>query len=276
MSFIEVAKSKLYNTLETFKVFIRTKLFLYNLLGLFVLIPVIIWITMFCIKIYTKHGESIILPNYAGLQINELKQSDHVLVRLTVSDSIFKYGIEPGTVMEQTPEPGSKIKEGRKVFVTIASHNPKEIQMPKLVNGSIRKAKLKISRRGLELGKITLVPSPYEDLVLSQKVEGKEIPSGDKVFLGSVVDLEVGSSLNVKEIEIPDLSGINIEEVKQLLDDRGLSLGVVIYDDSFVTAEDSLEAHVSTQQPKVEEGKVKQGSFIDIWLTSVKDTIVIQ
>lgn len=260
----------------TFKEFTKTKLFLYNVLGALLLIPIVIWITMFSISVYTKHGSSIVLPDFKNQDITKLKASEDLKIRLIVSDSVYSVGTTPGTVIEQTPLAGAEVKEGRKVFVTVASEHPKEILMPKLVNGSIRKAKLKLKRMGLTLGQISLTPSPYEDLVLSQKIDGEEVDTGEKVFIGSVVDLEVGTASNITKVDVPNLNGTKLEDAKQILANSGLSLGVVIYDGTFESVEDSLSAYVSSQKPLNTNGKVKQGSFVDIWLKSANDTIVIE
>ncbi|QZE13525.1 PASTA domain-containing protein [Halosquirtibacter laminarini] len=260
----------------SFKEFTKSRVFIYNIIGAFVLIPLVVWITMFSIRIYTRHGESIILPDYSGQNVDVVKNADNVSVRILVADSIYRYGTDAGTIIEQTPRPGEKVKPGRKLFVTVAASNPKEIIMPKLVNGSIRNAKLKLKRRGLKLGKMVMVPSPYEDLVLTQSIDGKEIEPGKKIYLGSIIDLTVGTASHLKKVDIPNLDGSKLDEVKQILDDQGLSLGAVIYDGTFETTEDSLKAYVSKQRPSVEQGQVKQGSFIDVWLKSVKDTIILQ
>ena len=50
-----------------------------------------------------------------------------------------------GAVFSQNPKPGSEVKKGRKVSLTINSVLPKKVTMPSLVGFSMRQAKAELS-----------------------------------------------------------------------------------------------------------------------------------
>jgi beta-lactam-binding protein with PASTA domain len=67
------------------------------------------------------------------------------------------------------------------------------------------------------------------------------------------------------KVFIPDLLGKTLDEVKEFLNEEGLTLGVVQYDG---TISDSSSARVYQQIPEVNElEEIEVGSFMDIWLT---------
>ena len=76
------------------------------------------------------------------------------------------------------------------------------------------------------------------------------------------------------EIALPDLNGLFIEEAKASLVDSRLNLGVVIFDNTIQTKDDSLNARVWKQMPDARRTrKVTLGASVDLWLTIDEEKI---
>ena len=98
-------------------------------LAIIVLIAFIgIWIIYFAIAIFTKHGESDVVPSVENMSYTEAIRvlHDHGF-RVDIRDSLYTDNVKPGFVIEQFPKSNSVVKPGRKIFLYINAVNPKEV-----------------------------------------------------------------------------------------------------------------------------------------------------
>ena len=252
--------------------FLTSKVFLLNLLGAILLGVAVVYGTFIGMNMYTHHGEKIEVPDFTGLNLAMVKRvCNQNTIRYEVVDSIFSSSASPGTVIDQKPKPGFNVKENRTIFLTICAHNPEQVQMPKLTDLSLRQAKAVLVNSGLELGEIKYHPSEFVDLVLEQHVNGESVSAGAMIYKGTRVDLIIGEGLSRETIAIPNLFGVTLEEAKNIAQEKTLSIGAIVYDESIEDEADSLNARVWRQLPPVELGKVEKGTSIDIWI-SVDET----
>ncbi len=101
-------------------------------------------------------------------------------------------------------------------------------------------------------------------MILNQKINGIEIIVGQELFLGTEVDLVVGSGLSDKTTIIPNLIGLSFKNAQTEIKMASLNIGAIIFNESVT---DSLSAFVYKQSPKVNEKKrVKLGTSVDIYL----------
>ena len=69
---------------------------------------------------YTRHNEAVVVPDVKGLKIEEAAEFfKNNNLRYNVIDSVFSKDVEPGAIVELSPLAGSKVKEGRIVFITV-------------------------------------------------------------------------------------------------------------------------------------------------------------
>ena len=258
------------------KNFITSRTFLKHLLLAFLLVLLLIIITLQRLKSYTRHGEAFPVPNFKGLNVDEIEPiADENNLKYEVIDSMHVDGAEPGVVVEQVPEAGFKVKKNRVVFLTINSTVPEKVTLPKLTDISVRQAQGLIENCGLILGNITYQPSEYNNLVLKVVQGSKELTQGDIIIKGSSVDLVIGSSTGNQETPLPNLTGLTYAEAQALLTSQMLNTGVLIYDASIITPEDTLAALIWKQYPNFQNTRiVSLGTSIDLWLTL--DSLKIQ
>jgi beta-lactam-binding protein with PASTA domain len=237
---------------------------------LFIAGCLIILFTFIGLKIYTRHGKGFEAPDFTGLTEQQFK---HLIekndLRYAIIDSIYVDEEPPGIVIEQTPEPGSMVKKNRNIFFTINSWAPEKVQMPDVIDYSIRNARVMLESFGLKVGQLIYVPSEYTNLVLGQHYKGKPIEAGTPLERGAVIDLIVGKGLSNQTTAVPDLIGLYFNEAKEISQNLSLNIGAQIYDTTVVTKEDTLNAFVWKQRPdESSDRQLRLGASIDIWLTT--------
>lgn len=256
--------------------FVKSKVFFIQILIAIILIILIIVVVMTSLSWYTEHDKTIEVPSLEGYKAEQIPtlvgKSE---LEFVISDSIYKQGAIPGAIVDQVPKAGSRVKAGRKIFLTINAYSREMVNMPQLVDYSLRNGKVVLETVGLRIGEITYKPSEYDGLVLAQLIGKEQVRPGTKVPKGTVVDLIVGSGVGDNSNIVPDLIGLTLQDAVTQIQSANFNLGVAIYDKSIVTPEDSLNAVVYRQNPEAVDGASEQaGTSINVWLTVDMDAVV--
>jgi eukaryotic-like serine/threonine-protein kinase len=211
----------------------------------------------------TNHGQSIKVPKIEGLKLDRAEDIlNNNNLRIEVSDCVFVAGAEPLTILNHYPKAGSNVKEDRKIYVTITAENAPNIRMPKITELSLHSAEMQLKQVGLLKGKIEFKPDLAENTVLEQRFNGQPIPPGTFIPKGSQVDLVVGNGLGSAQIDIPNVIGKPFDEAELVIKGSGLELGSVIYDET----SDKPAGTIIKQNPPDTDGKIIEGTFIDLWV----------
>ena len=183
-------------------------------------------------------------------------------------DSVYNKFSEPGTIVDQVPKSGKQVKEGRMIYLTMNALEPEKVKLPRVTDISFRQAEVLLDNCGLTIDSITYEPSEYNDLVLRVEQNSEDVGEGDMLVKGSSVVLVVGQSKGNMETSLPDLHGLFLEDAHEALMNARLNLGVIIYDRSVSTKNDTLNARIWRQMP--DNGvtpRVYLGSSVDLWLS---------
>jgi beta-lactam-binding protein with PASTA domain len=226
-------------------------------------------IIMQILKIYTRHHQNLSVPDFSGLTLTEASEvAQKINLRIEIFDSVFLADHERGTIVEQHPRAGFKVKKNRKIFFTLNAVNPEKVGMPNLVDLTIKQATAKLESFGLHAGHITFVPNIAVNVVLEQKWNGQVISPGDSVVKGARIDLLLGKGLSDEPAAVPNLVGLTLEAARIVAFDRFLSVGASVYDQTITSDEDELRAIVFRQKPEPgPEITLLTGSYIDVWIT---------
>lgn len=247
--------------------FLLTKPFFKNLSLSIITVVVIVLSVLIVLRFYTRHDDLIELADFSGLHIEVM---DSILLekslRYVVIDSVFDTKLPPLSIIDQDPIAGSFVKEDRRIYFTVVAKRKKQVQMPNIVDLSLRRAVSKLKAIDLSVGNLSFVPDMAKNAVLKQLVDGQEIESGASLYVGTKVDLVVGDGLSDVMVNLPNLSGLTKEDAEILLQMNSINLGLVLYDSS---VEDSSAAVVYRQRPSAEENTmINLGRNVDIYLTS--------
>ncbi|MCW3083752.1 MAG: hypothetical protein JWP12_1118 [Bacteroidetes bacterium] len=253
--------------------FIKSKTFLKHLAIYVVTLSLLVWLLLMWLQSATNHGQIIKVPDFTSVKIGDLDQfTSDKHIRYLVIDSIYDVKAQKGTVVKQEPEAGAEVKENRIIFLYVTSLMPPSIQMPKLIDCSLRQASSMIITYGLKMGKTKFVPDQCANCVLDQLVKGKKIAPGEIVAKGTVIDLVVGKGLSDEEVGIPCLSGLSRKEAMEKLAQSSLSIGAVTFDNPNDSS--STAVRVYRQSPSCGKDRtINMGATVDIYLTSDKDKI---
>jgi beta-lactam-binding protein with PASTA domain len=226
-------------------------------------------LTFLILKIYTHHGQALSVPDFTGLTLEEVhKKAKKNKLRIEISDSVFNNNRPKSTVIEQNPVAGFNVKKNRRIFLIMNASNPEKVKMPNIIGVSHRQAEAVLKNAGLEIGRLIHVPDIAVNNVLNQKFNGKEIEEGAFVPKGSKIDLVLGMGLSDQKTQVPDLDHYTLERAKNRILRSALNLGAIIYDESIIDANDSIEAKVWRQYPSYKENKmIRLGSTVDLWLS---------
>lgn len=249
--------------------FLKSKTFFKHLLYAFGAITAILILVFLILKIYTHHGQSLSVPDFTGLTLEEVhKKAKKEKLRIEVSDSVFNNYRPKGTVIEQNPIAGFKVKKNRRIFIILNAFNPEKVKMPNIVGVSHRQAEAVLKNSGLEIGRLIHIPDIAINNVLNQKYNGEEIQEGIMIPKGSKIDLILGMGLSNQKTQVPNLDHNTLEDAKKRILRSALNLGAIIYHESILNATDSAEAKVWRQYPSFKENKmIRLGSSVDLWIT---------
>lgn len=212
----------------------------------------------------TNHGETITVPDLEGMEMSKLDDflSNHDL-RYEISDSSYSEDYPPLTVLQQFPKSGSKVKENRKIYITLNRVTPPTVPMPDLVDRSRINAEVVLKSNELRRGHIILEASPFLNLVKEMRYMGKPIPAGTRVPKGAVIDLVVGDGNGRSDFRIGNLIGDSYETALFKLQGWNLHLGTIEIPVGVDTT--GTSPVVYKQYPEVNE-QVRVGDPVDLWL----------
>jgi serine/threonine-protein kinase len=201
-----------------------------NLLFLgFVVLSVISFIILMdlvIMPIYTKHGESLEVPNSLAMRYEEAREllESHDL-KVVKAGERYDSELPFGYVADQNPRPGRLVKHGRRVYLTI-SVGERDIEVPELVGLSETNAIERLKSKGLRVGEIDYQYSnELRDVVIEQSH-----PSNSLVKANSTIDLVVSNGKPIGNARVPELLGKSLKSSERELKKAGLQLGHVTYE----------------------------------------------
>lgn len=247
--------------------FLKSKVFFLNLaiaiiLGFGILIGFYQWL-----KVFTHHNESLSVPDLSGMKMEEvekvLQKRD---LNSVIDDSTYVPGKPKLAVVEQQPEPLSKVKINRKIYLTLNSPNPPKEPVPDLKNVSLRQGLKVLKKKGFKVGELKYIPGLAKNTVQRLEVNGKTLDDQAKLEKGTVIDLVLEEGKNSGKTKVPNLKGLTLNDAEFYLKGKGLNFGAVIYEDRI---EDSTSAIIYKQKPLYKEDKkIPKGEVMDVWLTT--------
>jgi len=190
-------------------------IYIRNLLGLILVFLVLIIVILMGLNRYTRHGKAVEVPDVKGLSV-EKAAPFFTSKNLTyaVVDSVFVKGAIPGSIAETTPSIGSKVKEGRTIYLKVNAFQPQLITIPDVKDSSQRQSEAILRSLGFENVVIKIVPGAYRDLVMGIESRGVAMEAGQRVPADTPLSLLVssGSDTIVPLETSADSTDVNADE----------------------------------------------------------------
>lgn len=165
-----------------------------NCLGIVLASVALLIGALFFLDSYTRHGDSVEIPDVRGLDEQTAKSKlEAVGLLAEVTDTGYVYRATPYSVLEQSLLPGEKVKPGRTLYLTINADGPRKIALPDVAdNCSRREAEDKLKVLGFKLGATEYIVGDPE-WVYGIKVYGRDVSAGTRVSVNTPVVLVVGA-----------------------------------------------------------------------------------
>ena len=244
-----------------------------------------ILIMVFVFHIYlpmsTNHGETISVPDVVGMPSKDLgKILKRRSLRYEVSeDSNYSPNFPPLAVLRQVPRPNTKVKENRKIYVTLNAKNPPLVRMPEVENLSLKSAQMVLKSYDLKLGKIQFIPDVFFGVIHEARMDGRSVLEGERIEKGSTIDLIAGDGHGNTVFKSPNLIGLDQEEAEVVIVGSGLKIGkirttmsskarFIVQDYAGVKIAkmgDVSPGSVQQQDPKARK-ILKIGDPVDLWI----------
>lgn len=236
------------------------------MVGLVIAACALTWLTLVGLSTYTHHGESITVPDLRGMTMDQVEQHlKSKSLRYTIIDSSYLTEKLPETVLDQNPRPGEKVKESRRIYLTINATDAPLVKIPNIINASLRNAEVQLKSMGLNLGELEYVPD-IAKAVLSLKVNGKDVAPNDEVHKGTPITLVMGNGLGDTKIHVPLLVGLTFHEAKLALRALSLNVGAVVMEGEIANKESAEVYFQSPEQTEEGDKMITIGEPVDLFL----------
>lgn len=170
-----------------------------------------------------------IVPSVIGLSFETAQRIlDSLELTPMKADSRASEMYPPGTVIAQTPNPGSTVKKERRVYLT-TSGGEQLVPVPNLKGKTVRDAKFALDRNGLSIGTISYV---LNDSFPTNTIIEQVVQPGTMLRRGARVSIIVSQGASVDRVLVPDVIGKPLTEAGRILANHGLKIGTVNYQPS--------------------------------------------
>ncbi|RZJ77551.1 MAG: PASTA domain-containing protein [Flavobacterium sp.] len=250
-----------------FIAYLKTKSFRNTFIAAFCTFAGILLIAFFSLRYYTKHGEGLSVPELKGLSLAQaVTKLEDLGLRYEI-DSVYIMDKPPGIVTDQDPDANTFVKGNRTIYLTINTAQAPNVKFPDIENKSLREAKALLESYRLKLGDTTYKADVARDVVLEAYFGGQLIKAGEVLPTGSTINVTLGDGRGNEEVELPNLTGLTIDEAKFSLRGAMLTLGTISYEGNIT---DTANAVIVNQFPLTADSviKVKIGTPINITLTN--------
>ncbi len=181
--------------MRNFIQFIKSKIFLVHI-GLAIAALVLVsFLALQWLKESTHHGEFVEVPDLSKLSVMEMREViEDANLRYEVLDSAnFNPDYPRFSIIEQNPPAGNKVKQNRKIYVTVNPSGYRKVTVPNVIQVTRRNATSMLKAVGLDVQRVTYIDELGKDMVYYIRFKGKNINAGDKLPKTSKIELVCGN-----------------------------------------------------------------------------------
>ena len=252
--------------------FISSKIFLFNFAKILGIVGGLLFLTVWGVKCFSRHGKSTQVGNYVNKNVKEvIRDAEDKGFEIVITDTLYREGFPADLVIDQNPAANSLVKKGRTIYLKITKAAGDLVQLPDIagrdeINFYIRNLEM----LGVKPGRIdTVLDADLIDGTIKQViVRGRDVTAllgglpPVKVPQGSTVDFVI-TKRQSDEGRVPDLVGQTADECSLFLDAEGLLLGTITPD---ATVTNQNTARITKTDP-VAGTVLKKGSVVNIFTT---------
>lgn len=202
--------------------------------------------------------QEIALPNLIGMTEAEARKAVQDMglkfeVKSETTDSSKPYG-----VLSQDPQSGMTVKQNSTVYVVL-NVDSKATKLDSYVGMKLEEIESKVKELGLKIEVDYVDDDSEENTILAQNpIAGSSITEGDTLYLS------ISNGKGAEENLVPNVLGMNFEDAKKMLEEKGLIVKDAVYVASEETEKDrvlsqSIEANQTFENGDTIELNVSKG-----------------
>lgn len=220
----------------------------------------LVWLTFRWLEVHTNHGKEIAVPNVMNKSVQDaIKILDDTGLDYEVDSFKYDPKYRPFQVLQIYPSAGSRVKDGRTIILKVNPRTYAQVSVPDILDRYKGLAFRQLEQVGLKVGDTLYEPSIQRDAVIRMMFNGKVLKPGSLLTRFSTIDLVIGSGPK-RNIGIPNLVGLTVQEAKAIIAQNLFEVGLVEYEDGSKDESDI----VYYQDPAPFDVR-DQGMQIDIW-----------
>ena len=164
-----------------------------NCLGMLVIAALLMYGVVTFLDYYTHHGENVTVPNVVGKNVRAVEnQFEELGIQLVVVDTGYVKTLPADIILQQATKPGTVVKVGRQILVTVNAAHAQALALPDLAdNSSYREAESKLKAMGFQLT-APKYTSGDRDWVYGLEANGRPVRAGERVAVDVPLTLVIG------------------------------------------------------------------------------------
>ena len=214
--------------------------------------------------------ETIEVPNFVGQLLTDV-EADETYDRYVFQQTdapVFDDTVEPGTILEQTPEAGERVERTSEpivITVTLSTDEQTEgIEVPNVTGMSYQLALVELEKEGIDSDSVTVTYENSDEVDSGLVIRTTPEP-GQMLMPDEELTLVVSEGEEIELQKVPYLVGMTQSQAQRELESVGLRLGSVTPVES-----DETPGTVLTQSiPRNVE--VRVGSSVDIEVAKARE-----
>jgi beta-lactam-binding protein with PASTA domain len=247
-----------------------------NILAGILIVVILLFLFLQSLDWLTRHGKNLTIPAVTGKSYTDAKKAlEEKGFEVEVLDSsTYNDTAGPMTVLRQFPDADANVKVNRTVYLTLNRSIAPTIEMPNLEGDSFRSAEMTLKQYGLRLGDTSYTNDFAKNNVREMQYSGSRIKPGDKIKMGSSIDLVLGDGRGKDEFSVPPMVGSTYSEAIIRLQALNLNITLSIQPGS-QEIKDTSNAYIYRQYPEAmtpdrKVNHIQPGQSIQVWLQTEK------
>ncbi len=170
---------------------------------------------------FFNRGGTVIVPDFRDKHIVEVMKTKPAGLEVVRRDEKFDDRHAKDHVIAQFPEPGTVVKPGKQVLVSI-SLGLQKVNVPELVGSSMREVDVALMNSQLSIGDRAYV---FSEKVAPDRILGQSPLPAEEYGVNKEVDLLVSLGRKPEMLILPNLTAVSLDDAKSRLKAWGLNFG---------------------------------------------------
>lgn len=172
-------------------------------------------------EFFNRSGGNVLVPDFRGRHTSEVMKLKPSNIEVVTRDQKYDDRQPKGYVIAQYPDPGTLVKPGKQVLITV-SLGLQKVNVPNLIGKSMREVDVALMNSQLVLGNSAYV---FSDKISPDRIVGQSPLSSEEYGVNKNVDLLISLGKKPETLPLPNLTGTNLDVAKERIKSWGFNVG---------------------------------------------------